>query len=262
MRKYRIVFQKAFKSQMIYRAATLSSAASTLLSFAIQICLWHALLGTGLQSGTSFTDMVLFVIVNTFVSKLTRANIATTIEAAVTDGSIAMELLRPISYKYYLLVNIFGKNAFSVMTNVLPVAAVGAFFLGGAEAPEIGSVLAFLVSLVLGVLLMFELTYTFGLLAFRIQRCWFLSWYVSALTTFFGGTAVPLWFYPKALQTVSYVLPFRYVAFEPVNLLLGRTPAGEAWAPILCALVWLLVLGLLDRVMWRSAVQGLTLNGG
>ena len=210
MRKYRIVFQKAFKSQMIYRAATLSSAASTLLSFAIQICLWHALLGTGLQSGTSFTDMVLFVIVNTFVSKLTRANIATTIEAAVTDGSIAMELLRPISYKYYLLANIFGKNAFSVMTNVLPVAAVGAFFLGGAEAPEIGSVLAFLVS----------------------------------------------------LQTVSYVLPFRYVAFEPVNLLLGRTPAGEAWVPILCALAWLLVLGLLDRVMWRSAVQGLTVNGG
>ena len=187
MRKYRIVFQKAFKSQMIYRAATLSSAASTLLSFAIQICLWHALLGTGLQSGTIFTDMVLF---------------------------------------------------------------------------EIGSVLAFLVSLVLGVLLMFELTYTFGLLAFRIQRCWFLSWYVSALTTFFGGTAVPLWFYPKALQTVSYVLPFRYVAFEPVNLLLGRTPAGEAWVPILCALAWLLVLGLLDRVMWRSAVQGLTVNGG
>ncbi|HJB60217.1 ABC transporter permease [Hominenteromicrobium sp.] len=247
---------------MIYRAATLSSVASTLLSFAIQICLWYALLGTGLQDGTRFTDMVLYVLVNMFVSTLTRANIATTIEAAVVDGSIAMEILRPISYKYYLLSSIFGRNAFSVVTNVLPVVVIGAFFLGGAQLPGAGGAAAFAVSLVLGVLLMFELTYTFGLLAFRIQRCWFLNWYVSALTTFFGGTAVPLWFYPEVLQAVSYALPFRYVAFEPVNLLLGRTPAGDAWMPILCALAWLLALGLLGRLMWRSAVRGLTVNGG
>ena len=65
----------------------------------------------------------------------------------------------------------------------------------------------------------------------------------------------------KGAQTVSYVLPFRYVAFEPVNLLLGRTPAGEAGADPLRARM-ALVLGLLDRVMWRSAVQGLTVNGG
>lgn len=206
--------------------------------------------------------MVLYVLVNMFVSTLTRANIATTIEAAVVDGSIAMEILRPISYKYYLLSSIFGRNAFSVVTNVLPVVVIGVFFLGGAQMPGAGGAAAFAVSLVLGVLLMFELTYTFGLLAFRIQRCWFLNWYVSALTTFFGGTAVPLWFYPEALQAVSYALPFRYVAFEPVNLLLGRTPAGDAWMPILCALAWLLALGLLERLMWRSAVRGLTVNGG
>ncbi len=262
MRKYAVVFAKSFKSQMIYRAATLSGMVSTLLSFAIQVCLWQALLGTGLENGTSFTDMVLFVIINTFVSTLTRANIATTIEAAVMDGSIAMEILRPISYKYYLLANIFGKNVFSVFTNVLPVAIVGAFFLGGAQMPSVWAVLLFLVSLVLGVLLMFELTYIFGLLAFRIQRCWFLSWYIGALTTFFGGTAVPLWFYPQALQAVSYLLPFRYISFEPINLLLGRTPIGEAWVPLLCAFAWLLVLGLLDRAMWRSAVRELTVNGG
>ena len=138
MRKYWVVFAKSFKSRMIYRAATLSSVASTLLSFAIQICLWYALLGTGLQDGTRFTDMVLYVLVNMFVSTLTRANIATTIEAAVVDGSIAMEILRPISYKYYLLSSIFGRNAFSVVTNVLPVVVIGAFFLGGAQLPGAG----------------------------------------------------------------------------------------------------------------------------
>lgn len=50
MRKYWVVFAKSFKSRMIYRAATLSSVASTLLSFAIQICLWYALLAQGCRT--------------------------------------------------------------------------------------------------------------------------------------------------------------------------------------------------------------------
>ena len=37
MKKYGIVFGKSFKSQMIYRAATLSSVAGTLLAFAFQL---------------------------------------------------------------------------------------------------------------------------------------------------------------------------------------------------------------------------------
>lgn len=262
MWKYWVVFKKSFKSQMIYRSAMLGSIASTVLSFGIQLCLWYVLLGTSVHNGTSFTDMVIFVIVNALVSTLTRSNISTTIETAVVDGTIAMEIIRPISYKYYLLSNILGRNVFSVVTNVLPIAVIGAFFLIGAAVPAGASVLLFCLSAVLGVFLNFELTYIFGLLAFRIQRCWFISWYQSALTTFFGGTAVPLWFYPEALQTVSSILPFRYITFEPINILLGRTPIESAWFPLLCAGVWIAVLCLLDRLMWHSAVRGLTVNGG
>ena len=85
LRKYIIVFEKAFKSQMIYRSAALAGLASTILSFGIQVCLWWALLGTELYDGTSFPDMVLFVLVNSFVSTFTYANISTTIEAAMVD---------------------------------------------------------------------------------------------------------------------------------------------------------------------------------
>lgn len=264
LRKYIIVFEKAFKSQIIYRSAALAGLASTILSFGIQVCLWWALLGTELYDGTSFPDMVLFVLVNSFVSTFTYANISTTIEAAMVDGSIAMELLRPMSYKYYLLATILGKNSYNVLIRVLPVVVIGAVILGmGSGASiSIALVLPFLLALVLGILVMFELTYIFGLLAFRIQRCWFLSWYINALTKFFGGTAVPLWFYPAFLQGMSYFLPFRYITFEPINILLGRVTAEQTVFCLLIALAWLLVLNVLSTFMWRNAVRGLTVNGG
>lgn len=264
MKKYIILFQKAFKSQMIYRSAAFSGAASTLISFGIQLCLWRALLGTELYDGTSFQDMIFFVIVNSFVYVFTNANISTTIEAAVMDGSIGLELLRPISYKYYLMANILGRNSYSVCVRIVPILIIGSFLLGneGKSSIEMAMVPPFFLSMFFGVLLMFELTYVFGLLAFRIQRCWFLSWYVDAFTTFFGGTAVPLWFYPQFLQNLSRYLPFRYITFEPINILLGRNSPEQIGVSFLMAAVWLLVLNFLSHFMWRVAVRGLTVNGG
>jgi ABC-2 type transport system permease protein len=262
MKKYRIVFAKSFKSQMIYRAATLSSIAGTLLAFAIQLCLWHALLGTGVQENTDFSDMVLYVLVNTLVLTLTSANIAAAVEGAVMDGSISMEIIRPISYKYYQLASILGRNAFQVVTNVLPIAVISIFLIDIPLRLSAAQLAGFVVSLVFGILLMFEVTYIFGLLAFRIQRCWYLGFYIRGLNVFFGGTAVPLWFYPGWLQKVSYALPFRYITFEPVGILLGRTQGNEIWMSLLVAALWLLVLNAVDHLMWRSAVKGLSVNGG
>ncbi len=171
---------------------------STVLSFGIQICLWRALLGTELCEGNSFYDMILYVLINLFVSTLTRANVSTTIENAILDGSISTELLKPISYKYYLLSNIFGKNSYNLITRVLPVAVIGVILLliGNQTKLSFLSAVLFWVAVTLGILIMFEITYLFGLLAFKIQRCWYLRFYVDAFTKFFGGTTVPLWFYP------------------------------------------------------------------
>ena len=262
MQKYWIALSKAFKGQLIYRSAMLSRIASTLIGFFIQLFLWSALLETDMGSGLSLPDMVLFLIVNKFVFALTNANISSTIEAAMIDGSISMELLRPISYKGYLFSSILGKNIFSLFTDFLPVLLVGAFFLRGAPMPGVVSLALFAVSALLGVLLLFEITYLVGLLAFWLQRCWFLGWYLRGFLTFFGGTAVPLWFYPDFLKTASYFLPFRYMTFEPINLFLGKTAITAAWIPILAAFLWLIGLSLLDKLMWHAATKKLTVNGG
>ncbi len=264
MNKYIVVFQKAFKSQIIYKSASLSGMLSTVLSFGIQICLWKALLGTELCEGNSFYDMILYVLITLFVSTLTRANVSTTIENAILDGSISTELLKPISYKYFLLSNILGKNSYGLITRVFPVAVIGIIILliGNQTNISILSAVLFIVAVILGILIMFEITYLFGLLAFKIQRCWYLRFYVDAFTKFFGGTTVPLWFYPAFLQKVSYFLPFRYITFEPINIILNRISLQQSCFSILIAATWLVVLNLLDLKMWNYATRNLSINGG
>lgn len=262
MKKYWIVFKKSLKSETIYRSATLAGAASALLSFLIQIFLWKALLGTGVRQDTSFPDMLLYVLINSFMLQLTRTDVASMIENAMIDGTISMELLRPISYKGYMLAQTMGKNIYGSLTATVPVLILSLFFLSGAVLPNIVYILLFILSALLGIALMFEVTYLVGLAAFWLQRCWFIRFYLNGLRSIFGGTMVPIWFYPDLLKAASYCLPFRYMTFEPINIFLMKTPLEQAWVPILAALLWLVGLSIADNLVWRAAEKKLTVNGG
>ena len=262
MTKYLLVALKSLKSQTAYRSTMLFSLVRSLLYFAIQVSLWTAFIGSGVKNDTTLEDMILYILVNSMILTLTQANLAPMIEASVMDGSVAMHFLRPISYKGYLFASILGKNAYRLITDVLPLLVVSFFFQGLHLPSSPVYMILFVLSTFVGMLIMFELHYVVGLLAFWIQRCWFLRWYLNAGTTFFGGTVVPLWFYPEVLNEVSRFLPFRYITFEPVNFFLERTPLDQAWGFLLIGVLWLVLLTILDQVMWRLATQKITVNGG
>lgn len=262
VKKYFVVFQKSLKSEMTYRPAALAGITGALFSFFIQIFLWKALLGTGVRQDASFSDMLLYVIITSVLSELTSGNVADVIERSIIDGTISMELLRPMSFKYYSLASIFGKNAYGTLTQAVPVLVIGLFLISPSSLPDLRHALLFLVSALGGVLLMFEVTYLVGLLAFWLERCWFLRIYLRGLRTFFGGSTIPLWFYPDFLKKASFFLPFRYMTFEPANLFLRKTPVAGAWLPVLAAFLWLAGLSVLDRLLWRAAMKKLAVNGG
>ncbi len=262
MKKYWIVFKKSLKSELTYRSAALWGLLSAMLGFLIQVFLWQTLLETGVRDDTSFPDMLLYVLINSFMLQLTHTNVAGMIENAMIDGTISMELLRPISYKGYMLAQTLGKNIYGSLTATAPVLLLSLFFLSGALLPDAIHIVLFILSAFLGICLMFEVTYLAGLLAFWLQRCWFIRFYLYGLRNIFGGTMVPIWFYPELLKTLSYCLPFRYMTFEPINLFLMKTSVEQAWVSLLAASLWLIGLCLVDRLVWQAATKKLTVNGG
>lgn len=262
MKKYWIVFKKSLKSELTYRSAALWGIVSAVLGFLIQVFLWQALLGTGIRSDTSFPDMLLYVLINQFMLQLTRTNVAGMIENAMIDGTISMELLRPVSYKGYMLSQTLGKNIYRSLTASVPILILSLFFLSKAVLPDVVHIPMFILSALLGIAIQFEVLYLAGLLAFWLQRCWFISFYLKGLRSIFGGTAVPIWFYPEFLKTLSYWLPFRYMTFEPINIFLGKTSVEQAWMPLLAAALWLTGLSMADRLVWQAATKKLIVNGG
>jgi ABC-2 type transport system permease protein len=260
--KYRLYFVCAFRSRMAYRLSALTGIATSVFRFLVEIVLWQTLLGTGIRSGTSMRDMAGYILINEFVMALTSSNMANVLGDEIRDGSVAMHLIRPFSFRLYLLSSMFGENSYRLIKNFIPVFIAGCVLVGFPLPPSAFYAAMFAVFLVLGIFIMFHLIFISALFAFWTQATWFLSWYVEAGVFFFGGAVVPLWFYPPVLQNISRYLPFRYITFEAVDFYLGKAPPDQAGLSLAIAVLWCLILCAAGQALWNLARKKLTINGG
>ncbi len=260
---YHEIIKKSFQQRAVYKIDSYLSIIGSLITLFIQISLWYALMGNGGSiGGVSFQDMFNYLIINTVVLALVSSNAGNELAKKVQDGSIAIDLIRPVSLKYFLLSQDLGNNLFVVVFNVLPVCLVSVAIFGFSLPSDVIRVCLFLLSLVNGIIIIFLINYIFGLLAFWLKSTWYIPWYTGALFKLFGGTFVPIWFYPGFLQRISEALPFRLVTFEPISIYTGKLPLGSSAFVIIYQLIWIIVLNMAEKIVWKRAQSKISVQGG
>ena len=260
--KYLFLLAKSFQSNLVYRSALLWSLLFSALSFALQIGIWSVLIGSGVKKDVTLHDMIFYIMLNQVILTITHVNVESQLEEQIKDGSVVMHFLRPASFKLYYLSATVGDNLFRLLTNVMPIFLVGALVVG-VPAPADGRYLLYsVISMLLGMLIKFELSFMVGLLAFWLQETWYLWRYVDAGLALFGGTVLPLWFFPGFFDKLSMFLPFRYITFESINFYLGKTASADVSRSLLGSAMWFLVLYVAERLVWMQAQKKLTINGG
>ncbi len=260
--KYLILFAKTFKACASYRASMWGNLIFSLLGFLVTVSLWSALIATGVRTDVTVSDLMFYSLVSSTVRWMCSCDVAVMLEDQIRDGSVSMHFLRPISFRRSLVATVLGENAFFMLLGQIPLLIAAVTLIGLPAPAGIMEAGCFALSAVLGMLILFELYYAVGLLAFWLQQTWFLGRYVNAGFTLFGGATVPLWFFPEALNAFTRFLPFRYIHFEAINMYLGRMTQQEMLVSLLISLAWLTGLRLLSAYGWHRAQRKLTINGG
>ena len=260
--KYWYIFKKTFKSAASYRAALWGNIAFSLLQFFMNVCLWTALIGSGVKRGVTVKDMIFYAAISSFVRFLGSTDAAGLLEEQIADGSVVMHFLRPVSFRGSLLASTLGEGLYWGMLWTMPTVLVAVCFIGLPLPASALCCVCFVISALLGAMLTFEVSYAAGLLAFWLQKTWYVGWIIGFCMTLFGGAMVPIWFFPDLLANVTRFLPFRYMSFEAVNIYLGRADGREMAISLAVSALWLAGFVLLDSLIWRRAQRKLTVNGG
>lgn len=250
-----------FKQQFQYRGSLYLSIIGQFTWLYIEVSIWTALLKNGVSDGRDLAMMVTYVLISMLIRSITYNNIAGVIGEKVRSGTIAIELIRPVSLKWFLFYQQLSQNTFSTLFIGAPVVFAGVL-IWGASIPGFMNGCLFLISLVLSIILSFYFQYIMGLFSFWAKDGTCSRMMASGLRTIFSGSTVPLWFYPEFLRNICNILPFRLMFFEPMAIYLGDYRLSGAFRILGLQLIWILIFFLAERFIWFKIQNSITIQGG
>jgi ABC-2 type transport system permease protein len=110
-------------------------------------------------------------------------------------------------------------------------------------------------ALVLAFLLRFLLEWTLAQAAFWTTRVSAINQSYFVMMLFLSGQVAPLALFPPWLQTIAFILPFRWTLGFPVELLLGRLTPAEALIGLGVQAAWVALAYVLMRIVWRAGIR-------
>ena len=234
----------------------------------ISYYLWMAIYGSsesGVLGGLSRNEMILYVFMTYVTSNLVNVEIAGYMVDDVREGSVVMNLIKPIDYRMSLISKALGTVVYRFLAPSVFVwlgLEIYKVLVLGIEAVSIGNALLYLLSTFFSILIYQLFDFCFGLMAFVTTYMFGLKMAKNALVGFLTGQLIPISFFPEMLQRIFDFLPFSSMVYTPVMVYLGKY-TGEALAVVLLRqIVWIVLLYVLGTFLWNRITRRLIVLGG
>ena len=176
-------------------------------------------------------------------------------------GTLELDLMKPLDFMFHMLSRSVGDLGVELLTRLAPGVLFAYLFLGFRPPISVQAGLAFLVSLALGYLVIFVLSFLMGMLSIITLDIRSYTWAYNSLVRFASGQVVPLWMFPPALAAIAAALPFQAVYFVPMSIYVGAYE-GSLGNALLSQAAWAVGLFLAARLCWARVQRRVTIQGG
>jgi ABC-2 type transport system permease protein len=259
---YCMIITKEARRFVTYRTNIFAGVLAALFMLGARYALWLALFATGNAGDTSLEETMTYFVVADMVMVWLAASYGNTIGGDIRSGDLAQKLIRPFSYHFQLITGYNAGAVTATLTRSLPVFVVAVVFIGLLPPVSVGAFGVFVVSALLGGIIFSLIDLTVSYSAFWLTDHWYLPWFRRALFMVFGGTVLPLWFYPGWLLAVCRALPFQFAVFGPMEIYLGRVAGADITHMLAMQILWVALLFGLERFIWFRAQYKLVVQGG
>lgn len=257
--RYLSIAVTAVQEALAYRLTTLLTMVSNLVWVAVLYYVWRSVYGGRPQlEGFDWRAMQTYLVVAYSVNALLSFQSLSQQTLAIRTGQVASELTRPVDYLASSMARASGRAVIEGVVGGSLALVVGVLLLDVRPPASGWAGVLFVVAAVLGFLIKFLIHYLVALLAFFTMNMTGLLWAEIALVNLLSGALIPLAFFPDWLQRVLAFLPFQGIVTTPVSIYLGR--AGVL--ALVVQLVWVVVLVVLAKLLWRPSIRALDIQGG
>jgi ABC-2 type transport system permease protein len=264
------ILRTSIEERLVYRADFAFATLVRFLPIVTQVFLWGAVYDatgpddTKVINGYTYGDMVaysLLVMVSRAFSSM--PGLTTGIARDIRDGAVKKFLIQPIDLLDYLFWHRVAHKLVYYAVAFFPFVFV--FWLCRDYFhvwPDLTTFAGGLVSLLLAFVVGFLIESLMGLCAFWFLEVSSLVFVYMMLSYFLSGHMLPLDWLPEPYAKGIQLLPFKYLAFVPAGILLGKYDHAQLMIELLQGFLWVIVLFALNRIALSRGLRRYSAYGG
>jgi ABC-2 type transport system permease protein len=257
------VATRAYRRQSTYRGATFAGVfTNTVFGFILAYVLLAVYQERSDIGGFTSVDAVTFTFVMQGMLMVVGFFGSTELADRIRTGDVVSDLYRPVDFQAYWLSDNYGRAFFYAIFRGIPPFLVGSLVFDLRLPGSLGVWLAFFVSVVIAVAVAFGWGFLLQLSAFwllDVRGPNQLGWLTAQ---FFAGVFVPVVFFPAWLGAIANATPFPSMAQLPVEVFLGKHRGFELAGVYAVQLLWATILLGGGRLVLRSAMRKVVVQGG
>lgn len=265
LRKYFYIFKSTWQEYMAYRANFFLEILGGAALFGAILFLWVNVYKNsgGTIGGYTFSEMITYLIGTGLISSsVLLISQGDEIDNDINRGLLSNYLLKPVNANLYWLSRDMARK---ILTTIMGLVAFGliALFAGKylvAPASFAASIFVFL-AILLGVLMHFLFFYLTSVISFWLGRTWGFRFVVRITMEIATGIIIPISFLPGIWKDIFGFLPFRFIAYFPMQIYLGKIAMLEMLYGFAQGFIWLGIMGILGWYLWQKGVKYYTASG-
>jgi ABC-2 type transport system permease protein len=253
--------KKAFAREATYRLEVFTEVGSLVVRVYLLRSLWTALYAQNVAPmNLPLHAMITYATVALLMSLILEVDGTRLIREKLREGTIATDLMKPISVPFYFFSDGFGQTLLHALL-VIP-SVLFALLLVHIDVPALPVLGVFLLSFLLGYLVNFFVNFLMNSVAFWTLETFAIQLIVRWVSDLLSGQIVPLTFFPGILGRIVFALPFAAIYSTPLLIYVGYIKPVDYPRYLLVQVLWLALFSALSWVVWQAASRRVVIQGG
>ena len=213
-------------------------------------------------NGVDAESMLTYIIISSVLSVLLITNVERRIQTSVEKGTVAADLMRPISLFGVYFAEDIGNILALIFQNMFPILLIGSLMIKVPLMADIHDLPVFILSVLLSFMINWLIAALFGMMAFTAVNIDALIQVKKHLLRLLSGSIIPVWFFPEAVSRVLKALPFVYIYQLPLSIYIGKGDRAEQIGQMKIQFLWLVILFAIFLLLQNRVTKKVMVQGG
>lgn len=257
-----------FLNEIQYKIAAIAGVLTQIAWGGMYIMLYTVFLSNSTNQTMTISQMSTYIWLQQGLYMLYNLwSMDTGIMEQIQDGSISMELIKPISLYKIWHAKTLGRKLALVLLRIIPLIIICNIIpLGvyGFSLPvSLRAGILFVISLILSTLLVMSYIMIIYIAIIFAKSHRGIKMVFQLVAEFFSGVVIPIAFMPDKLIQILKFTPFYYMQNLPFNIYIGYiTDEKEIINSIIVQILWIALLTIIGKTILDKKIKKIEIQGG